>query len=93
MWLLMKWKCCHKITPGSEQKANLPCDRFRQRGNVLIPRCDRDAHHGELSPIFMVFDSKKMPGRIFIVAPKIRQQWVLAVLKWTKFWRVPILDS
>ena len=33
-----------------EYEANLPCCRFRHRGNVFIPRqirCDRDAQHGQ----------------------------------------------
>ena len=54
---------------GPEYEANLPCCRFRQRGNVFIPRlvrCDRDAQHGQAVTHFQGIRTEENIREIFI---------------------------
>ena len=54
---------------GPEKELNLPCCRFRHRGNVFIPRrvrCDRDAQHGQAVTHFQGIRTEENIGKIFI---------------------------
>ena len=67
----------------------LPCCRFRHRGNVFIPRqvrCDREAQYVQAVTHFQGIRTEENIKEILFSLLEIKQHWVLFALKLTKFW-------